>query len=220
MKKGIHPAFDGLLGYAYKRSDVPKSGNGKLITDIYPSTSPNRYRTDTLDSKAYEINTGWAKFGVKPTANAYSEISYSYQDAEHVLYPYLQMDAVYDDADRVNLAYQVENLTGFVRALRFHGYLTQVRHWMTDEYRLSSVGAARAYSMGTMATTRTFGGRFETSLPAVTVGLEAYRRGWNTTTLMAGSGYQTQYSIPDVNTDAVGMYADYTYEIGRQIPAF
>jgi iron complex outermembrane receptor protein len=94
--------LDGLLGYAYKRSDVPKSGDGKLITDIYPPTSPNRYRPNTIDTRAYEINTGWAKFGVNPTSNSRSEISYSYQDAEHVLYPYLKMDADYDKTHLLN----------------------------------------------------------------------------------------------------------------------
>jgi hypothetical protein len=61
MLLSLVPRRGGLAGYAYKRSDVPKSGNGKLITDIYPVNSPNRYRPDTIDSRAYEINTAWAK---------------------------------------------------------------------------------------------------------------------------------------------------------------
>jgi len=28
--------YDGLIGYAYKYSDVPKSGDGKRLTEIYP----------------------------------------------------------------------------------------------------------------------------------------------------------------------------------------
>ncbi len=88
--------YDGLLGYAYKYSDIPQSGNGKLLTQIYPSTSPNRYKNAAVDSKAYEINTGWGKLGLNPTANSRTELSYTYQDADHVLYPYLKMDADYD----------------------------------------------------------------------------------------------------------------------------
>src|SRR6185369_3354835 len=63
-------AYDGLLGYAYKYSDVPKSGDGKRLTEIYPVTSPNRYKSDAVDSKAYEINTGWTKFAINPTLNS------------------------------------------------------------------------------------------------------------------------------------------------------
>jgi len=94
-------SYDGLLGYSYKSSDVPESGNGNLLTDVYPSTSPNRYRPGDLDSKAYEINTFWGKTGYK-LVKGRSEVSYAYQDADHVLYPYLLMDADYDRTHRLN----------------------------------------------------------------------------------------------------------------------
>jgi len=51
----------------------------------------------------------------------------------------------------------------------------------------------------------------------VTVGLEAFRRTWNATTQMAGSGYQTQYSIPDVNTDSLGIYAEYHRQLSERL---
>jgi iron complex outermembrane receptor protein len=82
--------YEGLLGYAFKYSLPPRSGNGKRITDIYPSTSMNRYKEDEIDSRAYEINTGWTNW-MNPTE--LTPTSYSYQD-QSVLYPYLLMDAV------------------------------------------------------------------------------------------------------------------------------
>ncbi len=84
--------YDGLLGYDYKYSLPPVAGDGKRITDIYPSTSRNRYKPDAIDSEAYELNNGWMKLGMNPSIDSRMELSYSHQDANHVLYPYLTMD--------------------------------------------------------------------------------------------------------------------------------
>lgn len=89
-------SFDALAGYAYKYSLPPKSGDGKRITDIYPVTSPNRYRPEDIDSRAYAINTFWTKGEVKLSDDARSELGYSYQDADHILYPYIYLVDVAD----------------------------------------------------------------------------------------------------------------------------
>jgi iron complex outermembrane receptor protein len=79
---------------------------------------------------------------------------------------------------------------------------------MTDEYRLSSAGMPREYSMGTLATARTAGGRAEARAGPLTIGLEAFQRRWDTVTEMAGSGYAPQRSLPDTRTDLAGVYAE------------
>jgi len=120
------------------------------------------------------------------------------------------MDAVYDDTDRINAGYQIDNVSGFVRSLRVQGYFAQVNHWMTDEFRTSSVNMPREYSMGTLAGTRALGGKFETLLNTVTVGVEAFQRDWDATTRLAGAGYAPQFSIPDVRTSGIGIYSEYS----------
>jgi len=192
-----------LGGFSYRLSKPYTDGAGKRFTD-----SAN-YRAELLDSDAFRVGTGWGKISLVPRAGHLAQIAYTRQQADHVLYPYLQMDAVYDDSDRVGLSYQMNRVGSFVHALRFHGYFSQVDHWMTDQYRLTSLGVARAYSMGTMAETRTYGGRFELAMGNWTIGSESFRRRWNTTTALAGSGYQNQYSLPDVRTDSIGIYAAY-----------
>jgi iron complex outermembrane receptor protein len=204
-------SFSFLAGYSFRRSLPYVDGDGKRFTQYV------NYRTELTDSDSFRVGTAWGKFSVKPASNHLLQISYTRQQADHVLYPYLQMDAVYDDTDRAGLAYQIDGLQGFVKALRFHGYFTQVHHWMTDQYRTSSVGVARAYGMGTMAHSDAFGGRLEADLRGITVGAEAFRRGWNTTTAMAASGYQTQYSIPDVKTDSIGVYAEYRRQLSERM---
>ena len=128
-------SYDGLLGYAYKYSDVPKSGDGKRLTEIYPASSPNRYKSNAINSKAYEINTGWGRFAINPTENSRSEISYTYQDADHVLYPYLKMDADYDKTHRLNWTYRIEKISPLVQELKLQAYWDKVDHLMDDHFR-------------------------------------------------------------------------------------
>ena len=197
-------AFSLLGGYSYRTSSPYTDGSGKQFTESV------NYRPDLLDSDAFEIGTAWAKGAFSPFSGHLAQFSYTRQQADHVLYPYLQMDAVYDDTDRMNAGYQINDLPGFVRSLRFQAYYTNVDHWMTDQYRTSSTNFAREYSMGTLAGTEALGGKFETLLNNVTVGIEAFHREWDATTSLAGAGYNPQFSIPDVRTNSFGLYSEYT----------
>ncbi len=209
--------YDGLLGYAYKYSDVPESGDGKRITDIYPPTSPNRYKTDDIDSRAYEINTGWVKFGYNPTPNSRTDINYSYQDADHVLYPYLKMDANYDKTNLVNWNYRIKEVSPVLRELALQVYWDQVDHLMDDRLRASSTPSMmvnRAYSMQTNAETRVFGAKLNAVLAAgsgtLTSGIDYYKRYWDAVNRRAMyNAYADLAMIPDVDIDNLGLFAAY-----------
>lgn len=209
--------YDGLLGYAFKYSGVPESGSGKKITEIYPSTSPNRYKTDAVDSNAYQINTGWAKLGLNPTGNSRTEISYSYQDADHVLYPYLLMDADYDRTHMLNWNYRIKKLSPLVRELKLQAYWDKVTHLMDDRLRQSSVGKPRSYSMQTDADTQVYGlklnGEFAAGPGLLSAGVDYYNRNWDAVNRTAMNAYQDTAMIPDVFTDNLGFFAGYQLPI-------
>ena len=132
-----------------------------------------------------------------------------------MLYPYLLMDALWDDTDRVNLRYEATGLGARQASVRAQGYFTQVDHWMTDERRTSSLAKPRAYSMGTRAETRTAGGKAEAVLGGLTLGVEGYERRWDATNEMAGSGYAPQAMIPGVSVRVGGAFAEYTRSLGH-----
>jgi len=214
--------YDALLGYAYKYSGVPKSGDGKLITDIYPASSLSRYRPDTVDSRAYEINTGWAKFGVNPTADSRSDISYTYQDAEHVLYPYLKMDADSDLTHRLNWTYSIQKLSPLVTDLKLQAYWDRVKHLMDDRWRVSSnpsMMVTRPYSMQTDAKTQVAGAKVNASFAvgpgALKSGIDYYNRSWDAVSRRAMyMGYADSAMIPDVSIDNLGMFSEYELPLG------
>jgi iron complex outermembrane receptor protein len=213
--------YDALLGYAYKYSGVPESGNGKRITDIYPAASPNRYKTDALNSRAYEINTGWTKLGLNPTSNSRTEISYTYQDADHVLYPYLLMDADYDRTHMINWSYRIEKVSPLVREIKLQAYGDKVSHLMDDRIRESSAGKPRIYSMQTDATTQVYGLKLNGALAVgpglLTVGTDYYNRNWDAVNRSAMNGYLDTAMIPNVFTDNLGFFTAYELPIVEKL---
>jgi iron complex outermembrane receptor protein len=86
---------------------------------------------------------------------------------------------------------------------------------MTDERRTSSVAKPRAYSMGTQANTKTAGGKAETVLGGLTLGVEGYDRRWDATNEMAGAGYAPQAMIPDVRVRVGGVFGEYVRPLGH-----
>ncbi|ACD95195.1 TonB-dependent receptor domain-containing protein [Trichlorobacter lovleyi] len=214
--------YDALMGYAYKYSDVPQSGNGKLLTQIYPATSPNRYKNTAIDSKAYEINTGWGKLGLNPTANSRTELSYTYQDADHVLYPYLKMDADYDRTDRMNWSYRIQNLSALLQDLKLQVYWDRVEHLMDDRSRFSSSTSPRFYSMQTDASTQTYGAKLQAELKlgpgSLKSGLDYYNRNWDATNRRAMYfNYRDLAMIPDVTIENFGLFGEYTLPLGGKL---
>jgi iron complex outermembrane receptor protein len=191
----------GLAGYAFRRSDPYRDGDGK------PFTSYANYRPQADSRHAFDIRTAWFKFGAATWNKQRIDLSFTRQDGGEALYPYLLMDAVYDDADRWGIGYSWQHPAGGLREIRLRGYFTRVKHWMTDEQRLSSAGAARPYGMATFADTRALGGQVEADWGYFTGGFEAYRRGWDAVNTMRMAGaYVDQHSIPGVNTVALGAY--------------
>ena len=175
------------------------------------------YLQSAFDVRAFDVNTAWVRANLAAKAAHGFQASATSQRAATMLYPYLQMDATYDDADRLNLAYDYRNKLGPVQAVRVSGYATRVDHAMTDQFRQTSTGMAQAYSMATTATTSTQGMKAEAAFSGATAGVEVFRRGWNAETALAMMKYQPQYSIPDVTMTSVGVFLEYSRRLGDSV---
>jgi iron complex outermembrane receptor protein len=71
--------------------------------------------------------------------------------------------------------------------------------------------------MGTTAATSAAGAKIEASTSRWTFGLEAYDRGWDATTELAGMAYAPQYSIPDVTTRSLGGFLEYRRDLAARL---
>jgi iron complex outermembrane receptor protein len=192
-----------LAGYSWRQGDPPRDGAGRRFTEIA------NYRPERQGDHAFEVGSAWGRLTLTPKPNHALDLSYSRQDAGAILYPYLLMDASFDDTDRANLRYEATGLGARRASVRVQGYLTRVDHWMTDERRTSSVDKPRAWSMATRADTRTLGGKAETVVGGLTLGIEAHERRWDATNEMAGFGYAPQAMVPDVGVRIGGAFAEY-----------
>jgi iron complex outermembrane receptor protein len=199
--------FNILVGHSYRYSKPYKDGDGKRFTEYA------NYKPQFINSKAFEINTYWTKFGFKPIENHSVEFSYTKQDARHVLYPYLRMDAIYDKTDRFNMNYQIDGISNMLKSLKFHLYYTKVDHWMDDRYRISA--GSNPWSMATDAKSKTYGGKLEANLGDLTLGFEAYKRNWDAINYMMMMG--TQFAIPDVDTESFGLYGQYKKNLSDRL---
>lgn len=203
-------SFSALAGYSYRRSTAFSDGDGRRFTEL------TNYSADAMDGEAFRAGTAWARVGFVPAKDHAVTFSYTRQDTSHTYYPYLQMDAVYDDSDRFGLTWEATP-SAVVTAAKLSTYYTQVDHWMTDEYRTTGAPAARGWSMGTDAFSRTLGGRLEATAWGVTAGVEAYRRYWDTTTYLAGMQYKPQASLPGATTDVVGLFAERSFRLSGAV---
>lgn len=216
---------EALIGYAYKYSLPPKSGDGKRITDIYPLNSKNRYRADDLDSRAYDINTFWIKGKHKFAPGVSSELDIAYQDADHVLYPALLMDAEYDRTARINWTTIFEKPSERVKEVKLQVYRTDVDHLMHDEFRESSrpnMMITRDYMMQTDAETTVTGINLtsvtEVGSGEILGGIDYFYRNWDAINESAAYlAYQAQPMIPDVDNDQFGLFAEYSRPLSETV---
>jgi len=197
-----------LGGYSFRTAGTYRDGAGALFTQ-YANFKPG-----AAAGSSYDARTGWVRLHVSPRPDHSAQLSYTRQQADDVLYPYLLMDGITDDADRLNLRYGIVRQGALVSNVTARAYYSAVDHWMTDERRVSSANMAREYSMATQAKAATGGGSVEAVVGGVTAGVETYRRSWDASTMMAGSKYAPQYTIPFAATDHVGVYADAERPIG------
>jgi iron complex outermembrane receptor protein len=190
-----------LVGYSYRYSKPYKDGDGRRITE-QPFAN---YRPEFINKKAFEINTYLTRLSFKPIENHSVEFSYARQDARDVLYPYLLMDTIRDKMDRFNMNYQIDGISDTLKSLKFNLYYAKVDHLMNDRYRISA--GSNPWSMQSDAESKTYGGRLEANLGDLTLGFEAYKRNWDVVNFMRmGMMVQSQFAIPDVDTDSFGIY--------------
>ncbi len=198
-----------LAGYSHRRSLPYRDGDGRRFTELA------NYRPENRGDEAFSIATAWGRVVWEPAAGHQVDLAYTRQDSGAVLYPYLMMDALWDDTDRLSLRYEATGLGARQASVRAQGYFTQVDHWMTDERRTSSLAKPRAYSMGTQAETRTAGGKAEAVLGGLTFGVEGYERRWDATNELAASAYAPQAMIPGVSVRLGGVFAEYLRSLGH-----
>jgi len=159
------------------------------------------------------------KAGLQLNNKIRTELNLAHQDAEHVLYPALYMDAEYDRTDRLNWTMTVDQPSELLDEIKLQAYWTGVDHLMHDEFRESSrptMMITRDYMMETDADTTTYGaslsGVLATGPGELRGGIDGFHKNWDAVNRSAMyMNYASQPMIPDVDQDQVGLFAEYRW---------
>ncbi|HIQ49329.1 MAG TPA: TonB-dependent receptor [Aquifex aeolicus] len=199
-----------LIGYAFRFSKPYEDGLGRKITELYLPDNPSAYSPEEVNSTAFNIHTLWTKLSYKLTNDLNLKLNYTHQRATDVLYPYLMMDAIYDETDRFNVS-----LEGPYFKTQF--YVSSVRHWMTDQKRISGSSTPLGYKMGTLAKSKVYGFKSEYKLKNLSFGIDTFYRYWEAQTTMFMGTYKTQNTIPDVDVINVGLFWEYKDKLSNRL---
>ncbi len=191
-------------GYSFKTAEPYKDANGTKITNYIK----NEYKsTPTHD---FNINSYFAKFGFTPNTNTDIGISYIKQSANNVLYPFLSMDAIYDRTNIVNFHIDKENISKDIKNIEFRAYYSDVRHLMTNQYRVASM------YMATFARSASYGSSMSSKIFDTTFGIDFYRRDWYATN-QTFSRMTPPYIIPDVFITNIGAYTKRDFNLTKSL---
>ena len=213
-------------GLSARRGDAYEDGSGRSITDLLPASEPAAYRPESRDDRAFDVRTGWLGVGWTPRPGHQVELAATRQEADAQLYPYLSMDARFDDATRARASWRHQSTASWLESAEASLAWARVDHLMDDGRRVSSSSAPRDWAMATDADSRDLGARARLVLRrGWTVGVDLHRREWSATTWLAGRAYQPQASLPDARLDTLALHAarslpiasDLAFEIGGRI---
>ena len=189
-------SFYGLIGYSYRFSKPYITGEGKRFTEYA------NYKTGSINSPAYSINTFWTRMGLNTGKNSALHLSYTAQRIRDVLYPYLMMDSPEDNADRLRIRFRFRNL-------KLTAYYNQIHHLMNNSKRM-----AMSF-METVAKSKNYGLKAEYRKEDALIGFEAFRWNWDAVTKMGSM--PAQHTIPGVETTNLGIYGEYRKVISDDI---
>lgn len=202
-------------GLAARRGDPYEDGDGRLVTALLPESAPAAYRPERRGDRAFDVATGWLSLGWRPRPGQRVELAATRQQADAQLYPYLQMDAVFDDATRVRAGWTLDAGPPWLASAEVGLGWSRVDHLMDNARRVASTGSPLGWSMKTDADARDASLRSSVATTSGwTVGLDLRRREWDASTWMAARGAQPQSTLPGTWQEHAALHAERRIEVG------
>jgi iron complex outermembrane recepter protein len=204
-----------LFGYSFRTSEFYKDGDGNKVSQL------GSYRNGDENLQAFRVQSGWTKLAFEPAEKQRGEISYTRQQSGDLLYPYMTMDGIFDNADRFAARYDLMQPHGWLRAAHGTAYLDKINHLMDNRLRASA--GTLPVSMSAQVVSFTNGARGDADFGhGLNGGYEFYRRYWNSTGFMTMTSMgmsMTTYSrtLPGVTENVHGAYISYRRALGARL---
>ncbi len=195
-------------GIYYQTGGVYEDGSGFLFTRL-PGTN---YRPEFQDRDAFTVLSAEARLRVELPRGGEMSLGYGYQDAEDILYPGLQMDALSDVMHRASVGVRLPSESILADEWSASLSFSRVEHDMRDTFRLSSQNNPAFLSRGYMMRTEAESGHLGLRLAAYRqgendhfrYGLDLRRRTWDADNVV---GPNANHMLPDVVAVTYGGWA-------------
>jgi len=125
-------------------SDQYKDGDANTIAkqiDNYADATNNpgvKLKPEYHDMQAYSKKSILAKAFITTAENQELRLSLTANRSDNILYGNSKMDALYDDSNLYNIAYNIDSLSKLVTNVNLHYYHSDVDHPMATKFRLAS----------------------------------------------------------------------------------
>ena len=202
-----------MVSGSAETSDQYKDGNGDdfdaQMRKTLPAASKSLYQDKYSDLQSYEKKTLMTKAFINPTEDQELRLSYTANRSDDVLYPSTPMDALYDNSNIYDVAYEIKNIGDLSKELELQYYASDVDHPMSTKYRVAA--ANPAMEMTSHLTTNTQGAKIKNTLDItgheLLIGLDGSKRNWDGSYYKNGV-YTGVDSIPDAYTDNAAIFAE------------
>lgn len=208
-------ALSSLFGYSYRTSEFYRDGNGNKVSVL------GSYRNGDENLQAFRTQSVWTRLAFHPASNQRGEIAYTRQQSGILLYPYMMMDGIFDNADRFTSRYDDLQAHGWLHSLHAFAYANKIDHLMDNRLRASA--GALPVSMSAQVVSFTNGVRLDADLGSgFTAGYEFSRHYWNSNgfmmmTMMGMPMKIPSQTLPGVTQEVNGAYAAYRRAFGARL---
>ena len=185
---GGNERIKALLTLSTETSDQYEDGNGddfaqqlkNATTDT--SSAGTQYQAKYANMDAYTKSVLMGKIFAHITDNQTLKLSYTGNRSDDVLYPSSKMDAMWDDSDIYNLAYEITDISPYSKMLSFQYYDSQVDHPMSIKYRKSAIKKGNITNhLSTEMQGFKLKNSFDFGKHHLTLGLDTSTRNWDGT---------------------------------------
>ena len=173
-----------LVTGSLQNSGQYEDGEGNTLAMQTKLKAPiiNQYKPQYFDMDAYDKRSLMTKLFITTAKNQELRLGYTANRSNDVMYANTSMDAIFDDSNIYNIAYNIKDISDTYKNINLQYYYSDVTHPMSNEYR--KVADINASKNITSALTTSMQGikiknDFIVAKSHLRIGLDHSRRTWN-----------------------------------------
>ncbi|MBA1438478.1 MAG: TonB-dependent receptor [Epsilonproteobacteria bacterium] len=206
-------------------SDQYEDGDGNTMAQqidnyaaLYPTNiklQAQKFKPEYKDMPAYKKKSAMLKAFINTAKNQELRLSVTANRSDNVLYGNTPMDAIYDDSNIYNVTYNINSIDENFKNLNVQYYHSDVKHPMSNVYRLASNNPAKywTHSLTTSMDGFKLKNTFEIQGHTLILGLDTSKRNWDGH--YEKNRVETTKSIDDTDTKDTALFLQLEKSLGN-----